>query len=734
MKNFFGWVAAATFLLGSVAYADLDTVTLISTTGDSIGDVLGDVPGSGPWTVRDQPGVGDLWNDGDSFTFLHDSERKTGDFTATVRVAGQTAALDGRWGKGGLMIRHNLESDASNAMPAVYTGNGSQIDPPTADSNKVDHDAVDVRVNGRTINGANDGSFERPMFRDGAAFRNNLAPPAAPGDTNAPFNQAWLRVQYNSVTQTIVGAYADDVDGAPGDWAYSDPINDVDVPADGWYVGPAYSTHNDMVADDLITDDNPEGLHGMIFDNYSFSPVFLLPLSKVAGDDIGGIAIGGDLSNLTLGPEETASGLTNYFYDRNMRGVIEGEDGFLEATGRGDSENRDPGEFGPVYNPLGWWSGNSGPLTIGGNEIPKYPVGTFADDDRSNYGAVATGQVWITGNGDHTFVDGIDDFALVAVDLNGDGTLESLGDLADADVPASGDAGGFDDIAILDDDWVGTNGGGGNGGGNNIAVVTFSEVSGDGEWRDFEVWMSEEGGGDAGLVFFGKTDEFDPDLPLTAEQQDEFILKPDQLQTVTNPIISGESNAALRTDVNLVMQVGAAGSDQISVDDQDGVLTTSLDVAGATVTIEDAGDLGDSGEFLLFDADSITGVDDLILNLPDGDWDKSILAQGILKLGVPMMECDPTTGGDLDGNGKVEFGDFLILSAHFNEPPPPLPADSHTVGDINCDGKVDFADFLVLSGNFGKDVGGAESVPEPSSLFLLGFAGLMGGLLRRRRS
>ena len=49
-------------------------------------------------------------------------------------------------------------------------------------------------------------------------------------------------------------------------------------------------------------------------------------------------------------------------------------------------------------------------------------------------------------------------------------------------------------------------------------------------------------------------------------------------------------------------------------------------------------------------------------------------------------------------------------------------------------GKVEFADFLALSANFGKDVGGAESVPEPSSLLLLGLAGLMGGLLRRRRS
>lgn len=29
---------------------------------------------------------------------------------------------------------------------------------------------------------------------------------------------------------------------------------------------------------------------------------------------------------------------------------------------------------------------------------------------------------------------------------------------------------------------------------------------------------------------------------------------------------------------------------------------------------------------------------------------------------APPSTCDPNSGGDLDGNGKVEFADFLILS------------------------------------------------------------------------
>ena len=54
--------------------------------------------------------------------------------------------------------------------------------------------------------------------------------------------------------------------------------------------------------------------------------------------------------------------------------------------------------------------------------------------------------------------------------------------------------------------------------------------------------------------------------------------------------------------------------------------------------------------------------------------------------------------GDADGNGIVEFADFLILSSNFGR------ADGVTRGDGDFDGSgvVDFADFLVLSANYGR--------------------------------
>ena len=60
-----------------------------------------------------------------------------------------------------------------------------------------------------------------------------------------------------------------------------------------------------------------------------------------------------------------------------------------------------------------------------------------------------------------------------------------------------------------------------------------------------------------------------------------------------------------------------------------------------------------------------------------------------------LDEVAPLTG-DVDGNDKVEFADFLLLSQNFGK-----DVTSRAEGDLDGNGKVEFADFLLLSQNFG---------------------------------
>ena len=65
------------------------------------------------------------------------------------------------------------------------------------------------------------------------------------------------------------------------------------------------------------------------------------------------------------------------------------------------------------------------------------------------------------------------------------------------------------------------------------------------------------------------------------------------------------------------------------------------------------------------------------------------------------LMCASPCRVDFDGNGKVEFADFLILSDEFGGP--------SQRADANGDGVADFADFLELSASFGMTVTGGET-------------------------
>ncbi len=109
----------------------------------------------------------------------------------------------------------------------------------------------------------------------------------------------------------------------------------------------------------------------------------------------------------------------------------------------------------------------------------------------------------------------------------------------------------------------------------------------------------------------------------------------------------------------------------------------------------------------------------------------SMRAAGVMfELQPEVAACEPNMG-DFDGNGRVEFADFLILSTNFGN------AGEVPEGDTDCNGQIEFADFLVLSANFGADTN-AVAVPEPETatvlmVCLLAFAAISRSVRKRKR-
>ena len=248
-KSCFAIVALA--FATSVANAGLDTETYVSIDGSGSGATEGDLSGVGSLTLLDADG-GDAWNDGDNFIYVHEANKRAGDFSATVRVIGQTEAIDGRWGKTGIQARNTMDGASANARVEIAAGNGSQ---PSGES------PVPVRLSGRNVNTTPNG-FEDSV-NDPAEVANDVF------RTDGDVNSAWLKLDYTAATNEFVAGYAADVDGAPGDWSYSGARSNVESDGNGWYVGLFYSAHSDMNYDQVTRMDN---LHGVTFDNFSIVP------------------------------------------------------------------------------------------------------------------------------------------------------------------------------------------------------------------------------------------------------------------------------------------------------------------------------------------------------------------------------------------------------------------------------------------------------------------------------
>ena len=91
-----------------------------------------------------------------------------------------------------------------------------------------------------------------------------------------------------------------------------------------------------------------------------------------------------------------------------------------------------------------------------------------------------------------------------------------------------------------------------------------------------------------------------------------------------------------------------------------------------------------------------------------------------------IRELATSLPGDANLDGKVQFDDFLALSANFGQ------SGGWSDGDANGSGHVDFADFVLLSSNYQQSNATSAAVPEPST-FLLGLTAWSLSLLRRCR-
>ena len=429
---------------------------------------------------------------------------------------------------------------------------------------------------------------------------------------------------------------------------------------------------------------------------------FVIPPAAVGGrDEIGNQSIDGTRGNLMYGEPsgDLVAGLGQSWYADGNGGSKAGVD---DIFGGDRAVPYFHGQDGT------WWSG--GNPTLPG--IQDYPVETEGVITGNNYSVKLEGEILIEQSGTIRFLDGIDDYTYLAIDMDRSGVA------------------GDDDAEILINDGAWTNAVSAANGGAPIVEADFQDIAPDGEWLAIEVNTSEGGGGDGGMLYwdFNDVDEIFPIeqgvgvLPDDAE----FLQIPEthlRGYTVPAPLLSGEvsgSVAASQTGWEVDVDPSNGSSDAFALDNSNpDVFTSILDVEGVEIHVNPLGEVEEGDSFTIFLADSVTGTP--IIGTEGWTYDP---ASGSIVFGNVIDGC---AQGDLDGNGTVNFDDFLILSSNFG-----LEVGSCAEGDIDGSGTVDFNDFLTLSGNFGNAVA-AASVPEPSSSLILALGAMLLGVVRRRR-